>query len=131
MSYSTLFLKAPVTIFSKFTQVVGSTPLVGSYLGTLSENIGFRVILGTGIVYGGYKGICSWSKYLDTRKPFEITGMGDFDNAMSGVANATADAGTLVFDVLVYSTACGLVTATAPISVPLIIYFKGNRTKNE
>lgn len=75
-----------------------------------------------GSLYGLFEGVSKWSSYIKTREAISIKGFGDFDSLLSGLANAGKDAGLLGFNIMIYTVLSGFIVATAPVSVPLIIF---------
>jgi hypothetical protein len=70
-----------------------------------------------GSSYGVYRGFLSWIKWRRDRKPTHIR-----NKNLEPIINNAIDAGQLGRHVLMSGIISGLVVATAPISVPLIVY---------
>jgi hypothetical protein len=73
------------------------------------------VLMGT--TYGAYKGFLSWLKWRRSRKQVRIT-----NKNLEPIVNNSIDSGQLGMHILLSGIISGLVVATAPISIPIIVY---------
>jgi hypothetical protein len=78
----------------------------------------YKFSLAMGIAFGIYRGLKSWFKYIASRDRIKIR-----TKFLEPIVNTTLDCWYLAFYVFSTTLLSSLVVATAPISVPLIIYF--------
>lgn len=77
----------------------------------------YGVVVAGSFLLGSWKGFTKWLSWLKTRKYRKIA----YENVET-VVNITADTGKLGYNVLVAGTSSALVAATAPVSVPLLLW---------
>lgn len=74
-------------------------------------------VVAVGTTYGAYKGFLSWLRWRQTRKLTSIK-----YKTIEPIVNNSIDSGQLGLHVLMSGLISGLVVATAPISVPIIVF---------
>ncbi len=79
--------------------------------------IAYKTCIGISVGVGAIKGFSKWLDWLDHRQYRNIT-----YKTIEPIVNITSDVGKLAFNVIGSGVASGLVCATAPISVPIILY---------
>lgn len=80
----------------------------------------------TGTTYGAWRGFLSWLKWRSTRPLTKIT-----YKTIEPIVNNSIDSGQLGLHVLMSGLISGMVVATAPISVPIIVYTMKERDETE
>jgi hypothetical protein len=70
-----------------------------------------------GFTYGVIRGFKAWVRWRSERKPLRIK-----NKTLEPIVNNSVDSGQLGLQVLMTGLLSGLVVATAPISVPIIIF---------
>jgi hypothetical protein len=76
-----------------------------------------------GSVYGSCKGLKKFADELNNDELTTIVLNKDYLKPFENIVNVSLKSGILTSYVLYYGLSCGAVASTAPISVPLIIYF--------
>lgn len=75
-------------------------------------------VVAAAFLIGATKGVSQWVNWLSTRNYREIS-----VKSVETVVNISCDVGKLAFNVLVGGGSSAVVAASAPVSVPILLYF--------
>jgi hypothetical protein len=75
-------------------------------------------VVGFGMFVGACKGIKVYLKWLETRKPSTIN-----SDMYDPIFNICCDTGYLMWNMMLGAVGSGIITATAPVSVPILYAF--------
>ena len=86
----------------------------------------YGYLVAAGAVIGAFKGIGKWIDWYGTRRyrkiPYET---------IEPVVNIACDVGKLSYNVITSGLLSGAITATAPVSVPIILYVCEDEKKTD